>query len=96
MFIEESEQRSIIELMDRYKRLHDEITRIEVTIKDVENDLRTLLKSKDSVVDGITKNREKEHQLILELTKKYGDGKLNVQNFEWIKTKENGMDVKDI
>ena len=84
MILEQSEQKKVTDLMVNYRHLHDEIARIEVTIKDFEKSLQMLYKDKDAVVKGIEDARDNESTVIKGLVDKYGDGKLNLANFEWV------------
>ena len=84
MILEEQEKQQILSLMAKYRNLHDGISRIEVSIKDVEQTLRSLYEEKDAIVKGIEENRETETTVIKSLVEKYGEGKLNLDNFEWV------------
>jgi hypothetical protein len=87
MILEQTEQQSIIDLMDNYRKLHEEITKIEVMTKDFEQSLRQLHKDKDAVIKGIEDNRENESGILKGLVEKYGEGKLDLSKFEWITNK---------
>ena len=84
MILEQTEQKSILDLMNNYRKLHEEITKIEVMSKDFEKTLQELYKTKDVVIKSIEENRENEAGIIKGLVDKYGEGKLDLQNFEWI------------
>jgi len=87
MILEPAEQQQILNLMDRYKKLHDEIARVEVSIVDFEKSLKMLHDDKDKVIKGIEDNRESESTIIKALVDKYGEGKLDLAKFEWITNK---------
>lgn len=88
MVLEQSEQKSILDLMSNYKKLHEEISRIEVSIVDFEKSLKMLYKDKDAVIKNIEENRESESTIIKGLVEKYGEGRLDLQNFEWVTNKQ--------
>ena len=87
MLLEPEEKQQILDLVDRYRTLHDEIAKIEASIVSFQESLKTLYKDKDSIINGIESNRENESTVIKGLVKKYGEGKLNLESFEWINNK---------
>jgi hypothetical protein len=88
MILEQQEQQEIVSLMDGYKKMHDEIVRVEVSIRDFEKSLKLLYEDKDKVVKGIEDNRKIEAEIIQKLITKYGEGKLDIRSFEWVNNKQ--------
>ena len=84
MILEKEEQQKILDLMDNYRKLHEEISKVEVMVRDFEKTLQELYKTKDTVIKNIEDNRENEAGLLKGLVAKYGEGKLDLTNFEWI------------
>lgn len=84
MVLEYAEKQNILDLMENYKKLHEQISRIEVTSKEMEKSLHLLHKEKDVVIKGIEDNRENESGIIKGLVEKYGEGRLDLQTFDWI------------
>jgi predicted nucleic acid-binding Zn-ribbon protein len=84
MILEQAEQKQITDLMDNYRRLHTEIKRVEESIEEFQKTLNSLNEVKDVVVKGIEENRENESTIIKSLVEKYGEGKLDLTNFEWV------------
>lgn len=90
MTLEEIEKRNILDLMSRYRSLHEEIAKIEKSINDFNNSLKDLYKTKDIIVGRLEENRETEATLIKMLVEKYGEGRLNTNDMTWVpnETKE--------
>jgi hypothetical protein len=84
MILNQEEQKTITELMNTYRKLHDEIARIEVTIKDLNESLKSLHGNKDTIINGISSARAYEANIIKGLEEKYGEGKLDVNTFNWV------------
>jgi prefoldin subunit 5 len=84
MILEQSEQKQILDLMDNYRRLHAEIKKVEDSITEFQKTLASLNEVKDVVDKGIEENRENESTIIKALVEKYGEGKLDLKNFEWV------------
>jgi predicted nucleic acid-binding Zn-ribbon protein len=83
MTLEPKEKQDIIDLMSNYKKLHDEINKVEKTMEEFQKTLDILNTTKDAVIKGLEENRETESTVIKRLVEKYGEGKLNLTNFEW-------------
>lgn len=84
MVLEQTEQISILNLMSNYKKLHDEISKVETSINELEESLKELHKRKDAVIKGIEENRDNEATLIKGLVDKYGEGKMSLLDMSWI------------
>lgn len=83
MILEQTEQTQILDLMSNYKQLHDEIARVEVSIRELEAEMKRLNNDKDRVINGIEDNRDNEATIIKALVDKYGEGKLDVTTMTW-------------
>jgi len=83
MILEQTEQTQILDLMSNYKHLHDEIARVEVSIRELESEMKRLYSDKDRVINGIENNRDNEATIIKALVDKYGEGKLDVTTMTW-------------
>lgn len=83
MILEQTEQTQILDLMSNYKQLHDEIARVEVSIRELEAEMKRLNNDKDRVINGIENNRDNEATIIKALVDKYGEGKLDVTTMTW-------------
>lgn len=93
--ITEVEQNEVIELIRKYRNLHDQIAEIEVSIKDLEQTMKAMQDQKDGIINGIRDNRENEALLIDKFHNTYGPGKLNLETMEWIGTKPEENEMKE-
>lgn len=84
MVLEQIEKESILALLNNYRQIHDGLSTIEDSINIMQKSLTELLNSKDALINNLEENREGESTLIKGLVEKYGEGKLNLENFEWI------------
>lgn len=82
--LHKKETAALLELIHTYRNLHTKIAEVEDGIASVEKQMKKLYKQKDAVIAQIQANREREGELIDELLEKYGKGKLNLENLEWI------------
>lgn len=86
--LEKKETDAILDLIQTYRDLHTKIAEVEEGIVTVEKQMKKLHKQKDAVIAQIQANRDREGELIGDLMKKYGDGKLNLNDLEWVKQDE--------
>lgn len=84
MKLEQNELDAINELIVKYNNQHDDIIRVELSIKELETNLKSLNEKKDKLLNTIEDNRDLERTIVKALVDKYGEGKLDVQTLEWI------------
>lgn len=84
MILEPIEKQNILDLMSNYKNLHEEIAKVEKTITELTSSLKELYKVQGGITKDLEDTRDKEATLIKMLVEKYGEGRLDTQNFEWI------------
>jgi len=84
MVLEQIEKESILALLNNYRQIHDGLSKIEGSINEMQKALTDLFNAKDALIKNLEDNREGESTLIKGLVEKYGEGKLNLENFEWV------------
>ena len=85
MILDKDDKDSILNLMSDYKESHDALSEVETTIKGIQEQLKALYESKDNALRSLEKVRINEIKVTESLNEKYGEGKLDVQSFEWVK-----------
>ncbi len=88
MKITPDEKNEIVRLIETYKTIHDEIKTIENSITEFEEGLQSLYYKKDLIIKQLEDSRDSEIQMVNNLANTYGDGKLDINNFEWINTQK--------
>lgn len=94
MKITSEEQQEVIEIIQNYRKLHDNIAEIEVSMKDLDNMMKELRSKKDVIIDGIKDNRKREGVVIESMISKYGKGRLNLDEMNWLPNETNSETVK--
>ena len=79
-----SEKESIKDLIQTYRELHDKINEVENGIEAIEKEMKRLYSQKDSIIDQIQANREREIITMKALEDKYGLGKLDLDDMSWV------------
>ncbi len=82
------EKDEVVHLIETYKTIHDEIKTIENSITEFEEGLKSLYSKKDLIIKQLEDSRDSEIQMVNNLANTYGDGKLDINNFEWINTQK--------
>lgn len=78
MELENDDKFIVKNIIDSYKKLHDELGQLE-------NDLSSINHKKEITVNSILSTRTFEEAFTKTLEEKYGPGKLDVQTMKWIK-----------
>jgi len=86
--INSNEQADAINIMMRFKRIHDDIQALEIQMKEIQT-------TKDTLLDDLEMARadDKYYQSKLEMI--YGPGQLDTTTLEWVTKNDEDEDTND-
>jgi hypothetical protein len=84
--ITDDEQSKILGLMAEYRSLHDGLNEIEASINKMVETIKEAYSLKEALDKRIKDVRASEDVVITGMIEKYGNGKLNLDDLEWILT----------
>ena len=78
MKLSKEENEKMIRIVNKYNDIHSQFSKVQ-------NLLDEIHKQKDDLIVSLDNNRYDELAFFEELNKKYGDGKFDLNSFEYIK-----------
>lgn len=88
MILKQSQQQTILDIMDKYRTLHEKISNLESSILELDVNLKKLYAEKDTFLKGMEDTKDEEASLMKTLIDEYGEGKINIHDLSWIENKK--------
>tara|TARA_R110002020_G_C16250411_1_gene769767 strand:+ start:1090 stop:1371 length:282 start_codon:yes stop_codon:yes gene_type:complete len=85
----EEEMKKLRGIQQSYFEIQNSFGKVKIARMNLENQMNDLVKFEDSLMEKFTSNREDETNFVDEITKKYGDGNLNLETGTFTPSNEN-------
>tara|TARA_R110000737_G_scaffold126983_1_gene159440 strand:+ start:847 stop:1128 length:282 start_codon:yes stop_codon:yes gene_type:complete len=85
----EEEMKKLRSIQQSYFEIQNSFGKVKIAKMNLDKQLEDLIKFEDSLMEKFTSNRKDETEFVDEVTKKYGDGNLNLETGTFIPSNEN-------